>query len=112
MSRIRLQDTLIDGLVKLAEGNPGAARVLGDLASKENGLGFVHCCKLDAYGIYGSRIWMCYKDLCGEDIEKLYSLLQKNELKAAIKMKCDENDLFRMEWEYYANSTRERKETG
>ena len=58
-NRVRLEDSLLGAMVKMAEGNPGAARVLAELAQKEEGIGFIHCLKLDDYGIYGPRIWMC-----------------------------------------------------
>ena len=75
--------------------------MLAQLAGKEEGLGFVHCLKLDDYGIYGSRIWMCYKDLCGEDIDKLYDLLKNNKLQDAIRDKRNQDDMFDKEWTYY-----------
>ena len=97
-NRIKLRDTITGAVVKLAEGNPGAATVLAQLVNKEDGLGFVQCCKLDDYEIYGSKIWMCYKDLCGQDIDKLYDLLRNNKLQDAIRDKCNQDEMFGKEW--------------
>lgn len=77
MSRIKLEDTFMDIMVKMSEGNPGAVTVLMELYGKApeidpqsllGGLGPVMW--LDTFGIYGSRIWMLYKDVCGQDVEK------------------------------------------
>lgn len=100
-NRVNLQDSITGAIVKMAEGNPGATRVLAELAQKEEGLGFVHCLKLDDYGIYGARIWMCYKDLCHEYIDNLYMLLKTNRLQADIKGKCEQDEIFGKEWAYY-----------
>ena len=100
-NRVTLQDGIVEAIVKLAEGNPGAARVLAELSQKEDGLGFIHCLKLDDYGIYGARIWMCYKDLCHEDIDNLYMLLRNNKLQADIRGKCEGDEMFAKEWAYY-----------
>lgn len=99
-NRVGLQDSIVDAIVKMSEGNPGAVRVLAELTKMEDGLGFIHYLKMDDYGIYGSRIWMCYKDLCGEDMDKLYGLLRNNKLQDAIKDKCNQDEMFRKEWEY------------
>jgi hypothetical protein len=77
--RITLQDNLISAAVKLAEGNPGAVTALLELA-KQNERIDPDCAfgpvgplfQLDTLGIYGSRIWMLYKDVCGQNV--LYTL--------------------------------------
>ena len=52
----------------LSEGNPGALRVLMELFGKD-GAGFLDVFGCDSKRLYGSRIWMLYKDVCGEDRE-------------------------------------------
>lgn len=101
-NRVKLGDTTQDAIVKMVEGNPGALRVSIELIKMEEGLGFIHYLKLDDYGIYGCRIWMCYKDLCGQDIDILYDLLRNNKLQDAIKEKCSNDEMFEKEWNYYA----------
>ena len=100
-NRVILKDTIQGAVTKMVDGNPGATYVSMQIIQQEEGSGFIHYLKLDNYGIYGPRIWMCYKDLCGEDIDKLYSLLRNNKLQEAIKEKCQANEIFSMEWEYY-----------
>jgi len=101
-NRVGLQDTIQSALVKMVDGNPGAVRVSMELITKEEGLGFIHYLKLDDYGVYGCRIWMCYKDLCGENIDKLYDLLRNNKLQDAIREKCRDNEMFQKKWDYYS----------
>ena len=100
-NRVNLQDSVMDAIVKMSEGNPGAVIVLAKLSQMEEGMGLIHCLKLDDYGWYGPRIWMCYKDLCGEDIDKLYDLLRNNNLENAIRDKCKDDEKFKGEWDYY-----------
>ena len=59
----------------LSEGNPGALRVLMELFGKD-GAGFLDVFGCDSKRLYGSRIWMLYKDVCGEDIERFRYHLQ------------------------------------
>jgi len=103
-NRVKLQDTTTEAVTKMVEGNPGALHVSMELLGKE--FGFVHYLKLDDYGIYGCRIWMCYRDLCGSNIGELYNLLKNNSLQEAIKEKCRQDEGFAMEWEYYKSKER------
>ena len=85
--RIRLDMSLIDIVKALSEGNPGAINVMmmamteseiidPDDAFKEFGL-MMH---LDMCGIYGSRIWLLFKDVCKTDIEKMIAVLRSCQL--------------------------------
>jgi len=77
-SRLELTDTFADACVKMAEGNPGALRLLTELA-KHSPVVDPQCAfreigpliSLDSFGIYGARIWMLYKDVCGGDGDDL-----------------------------------------
>lgn len=86
-TRITLKDTPISSMTKLSEGNPGAATVLVQLYAQAGaidpqdfmgGLGSVLA--LDSHAIYGSRIWMFFKDVCGEDITKVVVCLRAVQL--------------------------------
>ena len=64
-------------LYAMSSGNPGAATVLlclraGFSPFNDN----TSVVQLDELGIYESRIWMLYKDMCGEDIVATRSILQ------------------------------------
>jgi len=99
LGRLKLNDTVRDVLLKLADGNPGAMNVIAQLLAKEDGL--LHVLKLDDLEIYDSLIWLCYKDLLGSDIDKLYNLLKTNKLEEAIKETIETDANFKRVWEYH-----------
>ncbi len=85
-TRLDLTDTGMSAAIKLAEGNPGAISVIvGILKDGEwidpvgmGGLGTM--LMLDTFHIYGSRIWMLYKDVCGQDIIKTMAVIRACQL--------------------------------
>lgn len=85
--RIELTDTLIDIFTKLSEGNPGALTILlrmyheGDKIDPDAaGGGVIHLLSIDSFGIYGPRIWMLYKDVCGSDLVNTLGVLRAVQL--------------------------------
>lgn len=73
--RIKLTMSLPDILQELSEGNPGALTVLLKLMKQAPVIDPEAWAKelqpllsLDTHGIYGSQIWVFYKDICGESI--------------------------------------------
>lgn len=86
MTRIDFNDDIISCVQKLSEGNPGAISVLMQLMQAEDvdpdsAFGpFGTVLSLDTYGVYGSKIWILYKDLCGEDIVKTIATLRALQL--------------------------------
>ena len=62
-------------LVKMADGNPGAIVMLLQLL-EQGSRGDIAVYLLNAYGIKGSDLWVLYKDLCGENIEKVINLVE------------------------------------
>ena len=85
--RIKLSDSLLDSATKLSEGNPGAVNVLLLLVAKteeidpDAALGpYAHLLNLDSLGIYGSRIWSLYKDVCGENIATTMAVVRAVQL--------------------------------
>ena len=78
--RICIEDNTISAIMKLAEGNPGALNVCMNIIESGpeidpiGGLGPL--LSMDTLGIYGSRIWMLYKDVCGEDLPKTLAILR------------------------------------
>jgi hypothetical protein len=87
MPRITVDDTLLDIFLKMSEGNPGAMSVCQSLQSEGKNIdrdsaiqGFGALMSLDMYEIYGADIWMLYKDVCGEDIEKTIATLRSCQL--------------------------------
>ena len=87
MSRIQLHDSPISAIMKMSGGNPGAATVLTDIfknggnidpQSAFGGLGAILI--MDTFEIYEHRIWMLYKDVCGQDLVKTLALLRASQL--------------------------------
>lgn len=85
--KIDFNDTVIDSFLKMADGNPGAITVMLQLMDEtphidpDNILGgFGNILDFDTMGIYGSDIWILYKDVCGESIENVVALLRGRQL--------------------------------
>ena len=62
----------VDTVVDLSAGNPGAIRVLYELAEANNMAGVL---RLKDVGIRGPGIWILYKARCDCDLSKLRDLL-------------------------------------
>jgi hypothetical protein len=80
-ARILSTDTSFSSSMKLSEGNSGTACVLADLvenASKIDPYMLVESflVLLDDYGVYGTRIWRLYTDVCGEDLSRMLAVLR------------------------------------
>ena len=99
VGRVALDDSPLTGMVKMAEGNIGAATVLSELFREgatidpQSALGgFGPMLHLDDMEIYGSHIWILYKYICKEDLRSMVALIRarqlgiisQQELKAAI----------------------------
>jgi len=68
----------LDVFVQMAEGNPGAASVLGRLINMP--MGFDAIMALDDMNIRGTQIWVGFKDYCNQDIVAFIELvLRRNE---------------------------------
>jgi len=88
MPRINnLNITTTDVCMEMCEGNPGAATVCGlalnnakdiDPQSALGGLGVI--LGFDTMEIYGSHIWILYKDVCGENIVHLIAVMRAVQL--------------------------------
>lgn len=85
--RITLQDTAITAITKLSEGNPGALRVCSELFKEGAAIdpdafggGLSPLLALDTHAIYGSRIWMLYKDVCKQNLTHVVAVLRAVQL--------------------------------
>ena len=85
--RIQLTDTVMDIMLKMSDGNPGAAITLvemlqtGGIIDPDNafeGLGPI--LSLDSYGIYGTDIYVLHNDICGRDMVKTLAVLRAVQL--------------------------------
>jgi hypothetical protein len=87
MSLLDLKDNGYTACVKLSQGNPGAVTTIvlllkhaGDI-DKDSALGGIGSLfELDQLGIYGSRIWMLYSDVCKRSLPKMVALLRAVQL--------------------------------
>lgn len=82
-TKLKLDDTVQDMVIKISEGNPGALTVCLDILKKgksidpdgfDSGIGSLLL--FDSLSLYGSQIWMLYKDVCGEDLTKTVAMLR------------------------------------
>lgn len=77
--RIDMHMTTYDVIMALAEGNPGALTVLASLAREPQTAEWdwtVDMLSLDNYNIYGDKIWLLFKDCCGENYPELRDTLR------------------------------------
>lgn len=87
MSKLDFNDSQMDVLVKMADGNPGAVGALTEILTKgdeidpqsfSGGLGAILL--LDSWGIYGSDIYVLWSDKCGKDVRKMLMLMRSCQL--------------------------------
>ena len=85
--RINLNDSLIDVISKLAEGNPGAITVCMNVLKSAEKIdpasalsAFGPLLLLDSFGFYGPSIWMLFKDVCGENLINMLGVLRAVQL--------------------------------
>lgn len=87
MVRIGLNDTTMDIVVKMSDGNPGAMDVIMRILSQDNkidpqnalgGLGTI--LQLDTHGIYGTDIYILYNDKCNRNMRLFLMLLRSVQL--------------------------------
>ena len=83
MERINILDTPMDAIMKIADGNPGAVTAISECMSQvtsidtDTALGaFGFVLNLDSFGIYGSDVWILYKDLCKCEPLKMITVLR------------------------------------
>jgi len=76
--KIGLMDTGMQLLLKMSEGNPGAATVLSDMM-KGGTNGFFAILGLDDMNIRGSQIWVGYKDHCGMDMDRFIQAIKNRD---------------------------------
>ena len=87
MARINLHMNTMDMILAMVDGNPGALNVCmqiiekGTLIDPDNAFGFIgNVLLLDTFGIYGSDIWVFYKDICREEILNVFTYLRAIQL--------------------------------
>ncbi len=85
MAKINGSETVQGMIIKLAEGNPGAIRVCTEIYTKGAEIDpdcrpLLHLLGFDTLEIYGSRIWMLYKDVCKHSLTHTIGMLRAQQL--------------------------------
>jgi len=87
MSRIKLEDSTMDALVKMVNGNPGAIAALmdiikyGDDIDPQGALGGMGAILgLDTWEIYGSDIYILWNDKCKRDVRRMLMIMRATQL--------------------------------
>lgn len=74
--KIDPDDNIEEIITEMSEGNPGALTVLTQIVEDKDPIRFMNfAMKLDSLGMYGSDIWLGYKDHCDQDVEKYHELV-------------------------------------
>lgn len=87
MQRIQLTDSAMGMVLKMSSGNPGAMSALTEILVQSEKIdpqrgmrGAGAILQLDAYGIYGSSIYILFNDKCHRDVRKMLVLLRAAQL--------------------------------
>jgi len=81
-----MMDSIESMIIKMADGNPGAARALMELLTDsttdpDSALGGVgKILSLDDYGIYGTDVYVFYNDICERDVKKMIGVMRAVQL--------------------------------
>jgi hypothetical protein len=85
--RLKLDDSLVEVVQKLSDGNPGAISVCAQLYNGSEHIdpqnfmkGWGQLISLDSFGIYGEDIWMLYKYVCNQSLVHVVALLRGTQL--------------------------------
>ena len=87
MSRLELTDNGMDMMMKMAEGNPGAAMAMVEIMNDHDKIdpqaafgGIGALMSLDGYGIYGTAIYVLFSDKCNRDVRRMLMLMRATQL--------------------------------
>lgn len=86
-TRIKGNMSIMDTLVIMSEGNPGAVTCLADVMKETTAIdpqnlmgGLNVVLSLDTYGIYGSPIYILWADQCNRDTREFLMLMRATQL--------------------------------
>ena len=74
-TRITADMTMMDMLITMSEGNPGALTCLMQMLESDP-MAMLDILLFDSMGIYGSKIYMVWNDCCGRNMEKFKKTIQ------------------------------------
>lgn len=80
MSKIKLEDSFMDIMVKMGEGNHDAITCLVEMNMKKDWYAGIDGAMLvlycDTLELYGSKLYMLWNDCCGRDLNKMELVLR------------------------------------
>lgn len=77
--KIDINDNMMQVMLKMSEGNPGAITGMASLINDDAMSGFMLLLGLDDMNIRGSQIWQVYKYYCEEDVEKFKEVIRNRD---------------------------------
>ncbi|MCK4964095.1 MAG: hypothetical protein KAS54_03360 [Dehalococcoidia bacterium] len=83
-------------VLRICGGNPGCIRVITQLLAGPNGESRVD--KLEELRYRRSLIWLIYKDLLGNDLERMGTLLDNNQLGDEVERRIQNDENFARQW--------------
>ena len=91
--KINLTGSVIDIVIRMAEGNPGAVSVLTQMTRGYDTA--LEILGLDDMNVRGSQIWVGYKDHCGEDLAKFIECIHQRDqdMVDTINRECHRPDM-------------------
>ena len=87
MSRIKLEDSMLELIAKMSDGNPGAVMSIMQIIEKHDkidpqavmgGIGAIMI--LDTWEIYGTDIYILFNDKCDRDVRTMLMLMRATQL--------------------------------
>lgn len=87
MGKVKLDDTDMDAILKVAGGNPGAIMAIAEILNNSvaidpqnvlGGLGLVLV--LDEWEIYGTDIYILFNDKCNRDVRQMLMMMRAVQL--------------------------------
>lgn len=95
MSKLKLEDSLLDIMMKMSEGNPGALTCLIEMAKKKDWYGeaneIVMIMSLDTMELYGLNLYMLWNDCCDRDLIKMELVLRNYQMGILSKEEIHKN---------------------
>lgn len=78
--RIDMDTPIMKAMIMLAEGNPGAVTVLGQMLSLQEPSGVALMLHLEDMNMRGPQIWVAYKDWAEGNMERLAgAIIERNQ---------------------------------
>ena len=68
--KIGIDMSVVDVMMLMSEGNPGAISVMAEILKKDPANGLMYILDLDDMNIRGTQIWVGYKDYCNQNLDE------------------------------------------